>query len=116
MCVESVASSKPKLSKADAISKAEKAFDAKYNDWKIPLEYFTKDDGHVALTYIVQVQNEDHWWEVSVDAANGEIVNAVDFVAEASVRLPTTYRRFFTDKMCSWSTVPGCQIRQTGPH
>ncbi|KDQ13806.1 hypothetical protein BOTBODRAFT_361187 [Botryobasidium botryosum FD-172 SS1] len=81
---KSVASSTPKLSKADAIAKAEAAFSAKYNDWKVSLEYFNKDNGVAALTYLVQVQNDDHWWEVSVDAANGEIVNAVDFVAQAS--------------------------------
>ncbi|KDQ21544.1 hypothetical protein BOTBODRAFT_99893 [Botryobasidium botryosum FD-172 SS1] len=81
---KSVASSTPKLSKAEAIAKAEAAFSAKYNDWKVSVEYFTKDTGDAALTYLVQVQNEDHWWEVSVDAANGEIVNAVDFVAQAS--------------------------------
>ncbi|KDQ15334.1 hypothetical protein BOTBODRAFT_131082 [Botryobasidium botryosum FD-172 SS1] len=84
---KSIASSKPTISKTDAIAKAEATFSAKYNNWKIATEYFVRDDGHLSLTYIVQVQNDDHWWEVSVDAANGDIVNAVDFVAEASYKV-----------------------------
>lgn len=42
---------------------------------------------HVVLTHTIQVQNEaaTEWYLVYVDAATGEVVNLVDFSADASV-------------------------------
>ncbi|CAE7145099.1 unnamed protein product [Rhizoctonia solani] len=84
---KTVAAATPKLTKEDAIAKAEAAVGGKYNNWPTALEYFAKDSDHVVLTHVVQVQNAetDEWYEAFVDANSGEIVNVVSFVADASV-------------------------------
>ncbi|KAB5595169.1 Extracellular metalloproteinase mep [Ceratobasidium theobromae] len=86
---KSVAATTPKLSKEDAIAKAEAAIGGKYNNWPTALEYFAKDSDHVVLTHVVQVQNNEtqEWYEAFVDANSGEIVNIVSFVADASYRV-----------------------------
>ncbi|CAE6394968.1 unnamed protein product [Rhizoctonia solani] len=86
---ESVAAAVPKLTKEQAIAKAEQTTGAKYNDWPTSLEYFAKDSDHVVLTHVVQVQNANtsEWYEIFVDANSGEIVNVIDFVSDASYRV-----------------------------
>ncbi|KAG8781731.1 hypothetical protein FRC12_021577 [Ceratobasidium sp. 428] len=83
---KSVASATPTITKEAAIAKAEAATGAKYNNWPTSLEYFAKDTDHVVLTHVVQVQNEKtgEWYAMYVDAASGEVVNLVSFVADAS--------------------------------
>lgn len=72
-----------------AISTAEKALDGKYNDYPTSIEYFAKDDGSVALTYVIQIRNEviGTWYQAFVDAHSGELLSITDFVAHASVSL-----------------------------
>lgn len=84
---ESVASATPTLTKDQAVAKAEAASGAKYNNWPTSLQYFAKDTDHVILTHVVQVQNDQtgEWYAAYVDAATGEVVNMVSFVADASV-------------------------------
>ncbi|ELU37468.1 metalloprotease MEP2 [Rhizoctonia solani AG-1 IA] len=84
-----VAAAEPKLTKEDAISKAESTTGAKYNDWPTSLEYFAKDSDHVVLAHVVQVQNAEtsEWYEIFVDANSGEVVNVIDFVSDASYRV-----------------------------
>ncbi|KAK0505570.1 Fungalysin metallopeptidase-domain-containing protein [Armillaria luteobubalina] len=50
------------------------------------LEYLAQPDGTVALTHVIQVQNDDTnaWYEAFVDAHSGEILSVTDFVAEAT--------------------------------
>ncbi|CAE6438006.1 unnamed protein product [Rhizoctonia solani] len=86
---KTVAATTPKLTKEDAIAKAEAAVGGKYNNWPTALEYFAKDSDHVVLTHVVQVQNAEtqEWYEAFVDANSGEIVNVVSFVADASYRV-----------------------------
>ncbi|KIJ54535.1 hypothetical protein M422DRAFT_240602 [Sphaerobolus stellatus SS14] len=79
-----VSSSTPSISVASAISIAEEKLLATHNDHPASLEFFAKDDGSVVLTHVVQVLNNDHWFEAFVDAHSGEIVNVIDFVADAS--------------------------------
>ncbi|QRV93969.1 extracellular metalloproteinase MEP [Ceratobasidium sp. AG-Ba] len=83
---KSVAAATPKLTKDQAIAKAEAATGAKYNSWPTSVEYFAKDSDHVVLTHVVQVQNDQtgEWYATYVDAATGEVVNIVSFVADAS--------------------------------
>ncbi|KAG8743262.1 hypothetical protein FRC10_012306 [Ceratobasidium sp. 414] len=83
---ESVASSTPALTKDQAVAKAEAATGAKYNNWPTSLEYFAKDSDHVVLIHVVQVQNDKtgEWYAAYVNAASGEVVNIVSFVADAS--------------------------------
>ncbi|KAF8671508.1 extracellular metalloproteinase MEP [Rhizoctonia solani] len=86
---KSVAAAEPKLTKEEAISKAENTTGAKYNDWPTSLEYFAKDSDHVVLTHVVQVRNAEtsEWYEIFVDANSGEVVNVIDFVSDASYRV-----------------------------
>ncbi|KAG8688482.1 hypothetical protein FRC11_005376 [Ceratobasidium sp. 423] len=86
---KTVASTTPKLSKEDAIAKAEAALGGKYNNWPTSLEYFATDSDQVVLTHVVQVQNDgaDEWYAAYIDANSGEVVNVVSFVAEASYRV-----------------------------
>ncbi|CAE6429889.1 unnamed protein product [Rhizoctonia solani] len=86
---KSVASTTPKITKEEAIAKAEAAADAKYNDWPTTLEYFAKDSDHVVLAHVIQVRNKEagEWYEAYVDANNGEIVNMINFVHKASYRV-----------------------------
>ncbi|CAE6377925.1 unnamed protein product [Rhizoctonia solani] len=86
---KSIAPTQPKLTKEDAISKAESITGGKYNDWPTTIEYFAKDSDHVVLTHVVQVQNSEtsEWYEIFVDANSGEVVNVVDFVSDASYRV-----------------------------
>ncbi|KAK0462282.1 Fungalysin metallopeptidase-domain-containing protein [Desarmillaria tabescens] len=50
------------------------------------LEYLAQSDGSVALTHVIQVQNNDTnaWYEAFVDAHSGEILSVTDFVAQAT--------------------------------
>jgi extracellular elastinolytic metalloproteinase len=83
-----VAPAQPTISQADAIAKAEEVLGAKHVDEApVAVEYFAKDNDHVVLTHVVQVKNEDHWYQAHVDAHTGEVINVVDFVAEASYRV-----------------------------
>ncbi|KAG8906518.1 hypothetical protein FRB99_006738 [Tulasnella sp. 403] len=88
---KSVSSPKPKITEAQAISAAESNLGATHNNWPTKLEYVLQENGQAVLTYVVQVEKQDHWYEVFVDAATGKVVNVIDFVAEASYRaLPFT--------------------------
>ncbi|KAG8908655.1 hypothetical protein FRB99_004943 [Tulasnella sp. 403] len=84
---EHIASSTPKLMSAQAIATAEIRLGAKHNDWPTKQEYVLTGIDTAILTYVVQVENADHWFEAFVDAQTGEVVNVVDFVAEAAYRV-----------------------------
>ncbi|KAI0797286.1 Fungalysin metallopeptidase-domain-containing protein [Irpex lacteus] len=82
----SVPSSKPTLTLEEAIVKAESALGGKYNEWPATLEFIAKEDGSVALTHVVQIQNDETgaWVEAFIDAHSGELVHITDFVTKAS--------------------------------
>lgn len=82
-----VPSTTPVLTVEEAIAKAETLFNGKYNDWPATLEFVAKEDGSVALTHIVQIQNAETgtWVEAFIDAHSGEAVHVTDFVAKSSV-------------------------------
>lgn len=63
--------------------------EATYNGQNATLEYLVQSDGSIALTHVIQVQNEETsaWYEAFIDAHSGEILSVSDFVADASVRL-----------------------------
>ncbi|CAG7847124.1 Extracellular metalloproteinase MEP; AltName: Full=Elastinolytic metalloproteinase MEP; AltName: Full=Fungalysin MEP; Flags: Precursor [Serendipita indica DSM 11827] len=81
-----VAPPTPTISKEQAITSAERKLHGKHNDKAPTLEYYVKQDGSLALTYVVEVQTADgnHWYEAFVDASNAQIVATNDFVAGAS--------------------------------
>ncbi|KAM5541577.1 hypothetical protein V8D89_004767 [Ganoderma adspersum] len=88
-----VPSATPSISTADAISKAETDLGGTYNGHPTKVEFVAKQDGSVALTHVVQVQDDSKamWYEAFVDAHTGDIVQLTDFVAHASYRvLPIT--------------------------
>ncbi|KAG8700995.1 hypothetical protein FRC08_004337 [Ceratobasidium sp. 394] len=101
---KSVAPATPKLTKDQAVAKAEAAAGAKYNNWPTSLEYFAKDTDHVVLTHVVQVQNDStgEWYAAYVDAASGEVVNLVSFVADASYHVVPFVKQDITE---SYNTV-----------
>ncbi|KAG8954784.1 hypothetical protein FRC03_011376 [Tulasnella sp. 419] len=84
-----VASATPSLAVEKAIALAEERLGGKYNQHPTRLEYVLKDDGHAVLTHVIQVvyENGEHWYEAFVDANSGDMVNVVDFVAEAAYRV-----------------------------
>ncbi|KAJ8481442.1 hypothetical protein ONZ51_g5966 [Trametes cubensis] len=89
----SVPSTTPTISLQDAILKAENALSGKFNEHPPTLEFVAKKDGTLALTHVVQIQNDTTgaWFEVFVDAHSGEVIQLTDFVAKASYRvLPIT--------------------------
>ncbi|KAH7312772.1 hypothetical protein B0J17DRAFT_634198 [Rhizoctonia solani] len=77
------------MTKEEAIVEAEAATDTKYNNWPIALEYFAKDSDHLVLAHVTQVESEDtgERYESYVDASNGDIVNMISFVHQASYRV-----------------------------
>lgn len=88
-----IASSTPTVSLEDAIASAEKTLDGKFNDHPATLEFLVREDGSVALTHVMQIQNDETgaWVEAFVDAHSGEVLSITDFVTQASYRvLPIT--------------------------
>ncbi|OJT09257.1 Extracellular metalloproteinase mep, partial [Trametes pubescens] len=89
----SVPSTTPSISLEDAISTAESQLSGKFNEHPATLKFVAKKDGSLALTHVVQIQNDETgaWFEAFVDAHSGELVQLTDFVAEASyLVLPIT--------------------------
>lgn len=82
-----IASSTPSLSVTDAIAKAEELIDGQHNDHPPTLEFLALQDGSVALTHVIQIQNDETgaWVEAFIDAHTGELHSVTDFVAKASV-------------------------------
>ncbi|KAK0201228.1 Fungalysin metallopeptidase-domain-containing protein [Desarmillaria ectypa] len=80
-----IAASSPSVPVDSIISKVEDSFIATYNGIS-SLEYLAQSDHSIALTHVVQVQNEETnaWYEVFVDAHPGEILSLTDFVAQAT--------------------------------
>ncbi|KAF8608692.1 hypothetical protein BDV93DRAFT_531076 [Ceratobasidium sp. AG-I] len=92
---KSVSSASPVIALLKAISIAEQKLGGKYNKWPAELKYFAKDDGNVVLTHVVQIQNVQTsiWKQAYIDAKTGDLVNVVDFVADASYHVvPLLYQ------------------------
>ncbi|KAJ7065817.1 Fungalysin metallopeptidase-domain-containing protein [Mycena amicta] len=82
----SVPSSTPTISLSAAIAAAESALAGTFNSHPATLEFLALEDGSVALTHVMQIQNEETgtWVEAFVDAHSGEVLSVVDFVTQAS--------------------------------
>ncbi|KAH9481998.1 Extracellular metalloproteinase MEP [Psilocybe cubensis] len=96
---KTIAASRPTIPASSIIAKVEAAFDGKYNNWPISLNYLARPDGSAALVHAVQVQNEEvnSWFEVYVDAHSGEILSVTDFVAEATYKVLPLHKRAITE-------------------
>lgn len=83
----SIPSTTPSISLEDAISIAESKLSGKFNEHPATLEFVAKKDGSLALTRVMQIENDTTgaWFEAFVDAHSGELVQLTDFVAKASV-------------------------------
>ncbi|KAK0431442.1 Fungalysin metallopeptidase-domain-containing protein [Armillaria borealis] len=86
---KSIASSTPSVALEDAIASAESTLSGTFNQFPPTLEYLVKDDNTVALTHVIQIENEETgaWFEVFVDAHAGDVVSVTDFVSKASYRV-----------------------------
>jgi len=62
-----------------AIEVAEQAFPGAYNGHPTKLEYYAKPDGSVALVHVIQIQGDDTWFQVYVDAHSGQVVSSTNF-------------------------------------
>ncbi|KAJ7477392.1 Fungalysin metallopeptidase-domain-containing protein [Mycena latifolia] len=81
-----VAPSTPTVSLEDAIAAAEATLDGTFNEHPATLEFLAQEDGSLALTHVMQIQNEETgaWFEAFVDAHTGEVLSVTDFVTKAS--------------------------------
>ncbi|KAG5644638.1 hypothetical protein DXG03_008020 [Asterophora parasitica] len=96
---ERIAASKPSVTLKSAISKAEATLEGKYNGHPAALEYLARPDGSVALTHVVQIQNEQAgtWYEAFVDAHSGEILTVTDFVSDATYKVLPLEKQAFPE-------------------
>ncbi|KAJ7028244.1 Fungalysin metallopeptidase-domain-containing protein [Mycena alexandri] len=81
----SVAPSTPTIPLDDAIRTAEAALEGTFNGHPATLEFLAREDGSLALTRVMQIQNEETgvWVEAFVDAHSGELLSITDFVTKA---------------------------------
>ncbi|KAG6907055.1 hypothetical protein DXG01_010741 [Tephrocybe rancida] len=92
-----IAPSTPSISVESIIPAAEEALDGTYNGHPTSIEYLAREDGSVALTHVLQIQNEETgtWYEAFVDAHTGEILSVTNFVSDATYKvLPITKETF----------------------
>ncbi|KAF8067459.1 Fungalysin metallopeptidase-domain-containing protein [Lyophyllum atratum] len=95
---KSIASSTPSITLDAAIATAEGALSGRFNQHPPTLEFFAKEDGSVALTHVMQIQDEDAgiWFEAFVDAHSGDLLSVTDFVAKASYRVLPIQKEILT--------------------
>ncbi|KIY72625.1 hypothetical protein CYLTODRAFT_449783 [Cylindrobasidium torrendii FP15055 ss-10] len=87
-----IADSTPTVDVESIIPDIESKLGGTFNGYK-DIKYISKQDGSVALTHSIQIQNTkaNTWVEAFVDAHTGELVSVVDFVADATYTvLPIT--------------------------
>ena len=89
LAAKAIPQTQPALSGQDATAKAGSALSGKYNSHTTTLEWMAKKDRSLALTHVVQVQNDEQheWYEAFIDAHAGDVIQLTDFVAKASVSM-----------------------------
>ena len=82
------ASEMPTIDVKSVIYKAEQTFNGEYNGFPTAVYSLARPDGSAAVVHAIQIQHEEvnSWYEVYVDAHSEEILSAMHFVTEASVR------------------------------
>ncbi|KAH8107793.1 Fungalysin metallopeptidase-domain-containing protein [Cristinia sonorae] len=95
----SVPSSTPSVTVDQAIAKAESALSGKFNEHPPSVEFVAKEDGSMALTHVVQIQNDKTgaWFEAFVDAHTGDLVTVTDFVTKATYRVLPIQKEILTE-------------------
>jgi len=83
-----IAPAEPTITWKSVLPQIEDSLGGKFNGQNATLEYLIQPDGSVALTHVVQIQNEEtsEWFEAFVDAHSGKLISVTDFVSHASVR------------------------------
>lgn len=92
-----IAPAEPTITWKSVLPQIEDSLGGKFNGQNATLEYLIQPDGSVALTHVVQIQNEQtsEWFEAFVDAHSGKLISVTDFVSDASYTvLPTTKQTF----------------------
>ncbi|PPR02915.1 hypothetical protein CVT24_012208 [Panaeolus cyanescens] len=81
-----IASSEPTFAWKSIVADLEGKLDSSLLNDDAILQYFSKDDGSMALVYSVQLRNQEHgsWYEAHIDAHTGEILSINDFASDAS--------------------------------
>ncbi|KAF8886726.1 Fungalysin metallopeptidase-domain-containing protein [Infundibulicybe gibba] len=94
-----IAASTPSLDVQSVIPNAENALNGKFNGRAPTLEYLVQSDGSIALTHVVQIQNDrmGTWFEAFMDAHSGGILSVTDFAAQASYKVVPIWRRDLRD-------------------
>ncbi|KZV93971.1 hypothetical protein EXIGLDRAFT_709287 [Exidia glandulosa HHB12029] len=83
-----IASAVPKLSVDEAVSKASSFLDGAANEIAPKLEYYSLDDGSLALAHAVQLElSNGHLVEAFVDAHTGDVLGMTDFTNDLTVRV-----------------------------
>lgn len=82
-----IAPAAPTVGWRSVLPQIEESLEGKYNGFNATLEYLAQADGSVALTHVVQIQNEETnaWYEAYIDAHSGDLLSVTDFVNDASV-------------------------------
>ncbi|KAH8797984.1 Fungalysin metallopeptidase-domain-containing protein [Flagelloscypha sp. PMI_526] len=87
--IDKIADSTPTITEQQAISAAEKKLEGTWNNTPTRVEYLARADKTVALTHVVQIQNDSTslWVEAFVDAHTGEVIQINNFVADIVYRV-----------------------------
>jgi len=64
---------------ATAIESAERAFPGAYNGHPTKLEYYAQPDGSVVLVHVIQIQGDETWFQVYINAHSGQVVSSTNF-------------------------------------
>ncbi|KAF9521526.1 metallo proteinase 10 [Crepidotus variabilis] len=92
-----VPSGNASVSWTSVLSSIEDSLDGKYNGKNATLEYLVKSDGSMALSHVIQLQNDETggYLEAFIDAHSGDLLSVTDLVAHASYTvLPITKQNF----------------------
>ncbi|KAF6746897.1 metalloprotease [Ephemerocybe angulata] len=86
---KTIAPPKPTIELQAVIPDIEKLLEGKYNGHPSSLAYLARPDESASLVHVVQIENEETgtWYQAYVDAHDGQLLSAVDFVAHASYRV-----------------------------
>ncbi|GLB35467.1 putative peptidase M36 family protein [Lyophyllum shimeji] len=95
-----IADSKPTLDVNSVIPTAEAALDGEFLNSQPPtVEYLVNEDGSVALTHVIQIQNDTAgtWYEAFVCAHTGKLLSVTNFVAHASYTVLPIHKETFPE-------------------
>lgn len=83
---DNIARSTPSVTWKSALPAVEDSIGGQYNNHPPTLEYLVRSDNSIALTHVLQIQNETEatWYEAYICAHTGKLLSVTDFVAHAA--------------------------------